>query len=83
MPSQTTTVAKLGNSLAVRIPQGLVEEKKISEGDQFDLSLQPDGSILIRFSKRRFNIDDLVSRITAENTHPETDWGAPVGKEVW
>ncbi|HEY0068512.1 MAG TPA: excisionase family DNA-binding protein [Chloroflexia bacterium] len=25
----------------------------------------------------------LLSQITPENLHPEVDWGAPVGKEVW
>ena len=26
---------------------------------------------------------ELVSRITPENLHSETDWGQPVGKEQW
>ncbi|MES0873707.1 AbrB/MazE/SpoVT family DNA-binding domain-containing protein [Sinimarinibacterium thermocellulolyticum] len=28
-----------------------------------------------------YNLDDLLARITPENTHPETDWGSPVGRE--
>lgn len=29
------------------------------------------------------SLDELVSRITPENLHAETDCGEPVGKEVW
>ena len=28
-------------------------------------------------------LEELVARITDENRHPETDWGEPVGEEVW
>lgn len=28
-------------------------------------------------------LEDLLSRITEENRHPEVDWGPPVGNEVW
>ena len=30
----------------------------------------------------RYSLDELLDGITAENCHPETDWGAPVGHEV-
>jgi hypothetical protein len=28
-------------------------------------------------------LEELVARITDDNRHPETDWGEPVGEEVW
>jgi antitoxin MazE len=28
-------------------------------------------------------IEELIAAIEPENVHPETDWGPPVGKEVW
>jgi hypothetical protein len=29
------------------------------------------------------SLDELLSRVTDENRHPEVDFGPPVGKEVW
>ena len=28
-------------------------------------------------------LEDLLNGISEDNRHPETDWGPPVGKEVW
>jgi len=28
-------------------------------------------------------LQELLEGITPENCHPATDWGKPVGKEVW
>jgi len=32
--------------------------------------------------KRKYNLKDLVSRVTPENSHGECEWGEPVGMEV-
>ena len=77
-----TTVSKWGNSLAVRIPQGLAKQARINEGDCLALALQRDG-IVLRSARRRYELSKLVSRITARNRHRETEWGSPVGKESW
>jgi antitoxin MazE len=34
-------------------------------------------------NRRRYTLEQLVRAITAENRHRETDWGKPVGNEVW
>jgi antitoxin MazE len=78
-----TTISKWGNSLAVRIPQRIAKQARISEGDCVAMALQPDGSIVLRSSRRRYELSELVSRITPRNRHRETDWGAPVGEESW
>jgi antitoxin MazE len=75
-----TTVFKWGNSLAVRIPQRLAKQARISEGDQFALALQRDGSIVLRSARPRYELSELVSKITAKNRHVETDWGPPMGE---
>jgi antitoxin MazE len=78
-----TTVSKWGNSLAVRIPQGMARQARISEGDSVALALQHDGSILLRSTRPRYRLSELVARITPRNRHGETDWGASVGEESW
>lgn len=81
--SNEIMVSKWGYGLGVKIPRGIVTEGKISEGDRFALTVQPDGSIVLRPRHRKFELADLVGRITAENCHSETDWGKPEGREIW
>ncbi len=78
-----TIVAKWGTGLAVRIPEGLVEAARIQEGDQYLLSVQADGSLLLRSARCHYELADLVAGITEHNLHLETEWNGPVGKEVW
>ena len=80
MPNDTQ-VSKWGNSLAVRIPRGIAKEARLAEGDRLTLNLATDGSIVLRSTLRKYELGQLVSRITMKNRHSETDWGAPVGHE--
>ena len=82
MPNDTH-VAKWGNSLAVRIPQAIVTEARLAEGDRLSFDLGGDGSIVLRSRHRKYSLDQLVAAIKPGNRHRETDWGAPKGKEVW
>jgi antitoxin MazE len=77
------TVSKWGNSLAVWIPQGIARQARLNEGDNVALALHRDGSIVLRSTRPRFELSDLVSRITPKNRHKETDWGQPQGEESW
>ena len=78
----TTQVAKWGNSLGVRLPKSVAREVRLDEGDAVEVSVD-NGAIVIRPSRRRYSLDDLVRRITPRNRHDETDWGGPLGGEVW
>ena len=82
MRSQAT-VSKWGNSLAVRIPQAIAKGARLSEGDCLALDLDRDGNIVLRATRRRYALSELVSRITSKNRHRETDWGQPQGEESW
>lgn len=77
-------VQKWGNSLAVRIPKALAEETELDENREVTFSVR-DGDLIVTpvRRRRRPTLDELVDAITPENRHPETDWGPPVGKEVW
>ena len=82
MPNETQ-VSKWGNSLAVRIPQAIVRDARLAEGDKLSLDLAGDGSIVLRPGHRKYSLDELVAKIKPANRHRETDWGAPQGKESW
>ena len=79
----TTSVQKWGNSLAVRIPKGVADEIGLAEDTPVELSIA--GGV-ITITPRTVTIptlDELLDGITPENLHPETDWGPPVGEEIW
>lgn len=77
------TVAKWGNSLAVRIPQHVVKEIQLTEGTEVDLVVI-DGNLVIKpRPRRRYSLEELIVAITPENLHSEVETGVAVGNEVW
>jgi antitoxin MazE len=72
---------KWGNGLAVRIPQAIVKEARLAEGDRLSLRLAGDGSIVLRSRDREYFLGQLVAGIKPHHRHRETDWGARQGKE--
>jgi antitoxin MazE len=81
--ARDTQVAKWGNSLAIRIPRTLAQDAHLAEGDRLSLDLAEDGSIVLRSTRRKYTLRELVDGITPRNRHRETDWGAAAGKELW
>ena len=78
-----STISRWGNSLAVRIPLALARQANLGEGDAVTMELDRDGAIVLRPAQQRYDLADLVARITAKNRHRETDWGRPEGQESW
>jgi antitoxin MazE len=77
------TVAKWGNSLAIRLPQHLVKEIHLTEGAEVDLVVI-DGNLVIKPRiRKRYSLEDLISAITPENLHTEVESGIAVGNEAW
>ena len=78
-----TTVARWGNSLAVRIPQNLVKEIHLTEGVEVEL-MAIDGNLVIKpKSRKHYSLDELIAAITPENLHTEVESGIAVGNEAW
>ncbi|MEM6714849.1 MAG: AbrB/MazE/SpoVT family DNA-binding domain-containing protein [Cyanobacteria bacterium P01_F01_bin.56] len=78
-----STVAKWGNSLALRIPQHIVQEIQLTEGAEVDLAVI-DGNLVVKPSTRRhYSLEELVDRITPENLHAEIETGGVIGNEAW
>jgi len=82
MPNETT-VSKWGNSLAVRIPNAIAKQAALSEGDCVTVAIDSEGVIVLRPTRRRYELSELVSQITRKNRHGETDWGPRRGEESW
>lgn len=79
----TTQLAKWGNSLALRIPKALADGAGLKEGDPVRVHAASGGGLVIKRARRKHSLRRLVAKITAGNRHEETDWGRPVGREVW
>jgi len=78
-----TQLAKWGNSVALRIPKPVADAAELRAGDELELAVDGSGSVRIRKSKKKPTLDELLRGIRAENIHSETDWGEPVGRELW
>lgn len=76
-------VQKWGNSLAIRIPKAFAMEVGLSVETPVEISLQEGKLVIEPVPEEEFTLEQLVAGITDENRHPETDWGPPVGNEVW
>jgi antitoxin MazE len=77
-----TQIGKWGNSLAIRIPQAFAREAQLEEGTPVEL-VMTDGQLIVRPTVQECRLEDLLAGVTPENCHPETDWGPPVGREIW
>ena len=73
-------IAWWGTSLAVRIPKPLAEEWGVHAGSAIEMTT--DGERLV-LAKRAYDLDELLSQVTAENLHSEWDTGSAQGKELW
>jgi antitoxin MazE len=73
----TTQVSRWGNSLGLRLPKSIAREAQLDEGDTVSVSVD-NGAIVIRPSRPRYSLDDLVGGITSRNRHKESDWGTIV-----
>jgi len=78
-----THVRKWGNSLALRIPKSVAAEAGLRPDAAVDLSIVKGKVVIEPLSEEPLTLEELVARITPENVHEETDWGPPVGREVW
>jgi len=78
-----TQLKKWGNSFAVRIPKLVVEAAQLRQGDRLELTASGPGAVQIRSAKTKPTLAQLLRGITPENRHRETDWGKPVGHELW
>jgi len=78
----TATVQKWGNSLALRLPKAVAQQVELSEGDSVELQVNKN-TLVVRPARRQYRLADLMKKITKHNRHDETEWGPPVGKEIW
>lgn len=79
-------LANWGNSKAIRLPQKLLREAKIIEGDTSFIASVENGNILLTQKKSG---ETLFQKLMQDNkglkVRPKEniEWGTPVGDEYW
>jgi antitoxin MazE len=78
----TTRVQKVGDSLAVLVPQAIADQTGLTVDAEVDVTSE-NGAVVARASRQpRYTLDALLRQITPENVHPETATGPAVGNEL-
>lgn len=77
-----TVVKKWGNSLALRLPQAMAADLHIMEGVTVTITVE-DHSLVVKPTRKRYRLADLLAQMDDKKTHKEVDWGKPEGDEVW
>ncbi len=78
-----TNIQKWGNSLGVRIPQGLTVKKSLKEGSRVSITETENGLAIERVDEPSMKLEELLRSVTKKNLHKEADWSSPIGSEVW
>jgi antitoxin MazE len=76
-------IAKIDGQLAIPLPRSLANEAKLLEDSSVFVSRSGSTIVVAPIAEQPLTIEALVADITDENSHHETNWGPPVGKEVW
>lgn len=75
-------IRKWGNSPALRLPVAIMKEADFNLEQKVNISVTR-GRIVIEPSDTvEYDLDQLLSGITAENSHSEVSFGTLVGKEA-
>jgi antitoxin MazE len=78
-----TKVQKWGNSLALRIPKAFALDAQLKNDSVVEISLV-DGLIVIKpVAAQAWSLEQLLSGVTSNNLHHETDIGDATGNEAW
>ncbi|MXW17940.1 MAG: AbrB/MazE/SpoVT family DNA-binding domain-containing protein [Gemmatimonadetes bacterium] len=75
-----STVAKWGASLAIRIPKAIAEQWGVREGSAVELVSRGE-QVVIR--KKRYDLAEMLAKVSPDNLHSEVDFGPPAGREEW
>ncbi len=80
-----TKVQKWGNSQGVRFSREILKKLYISVGDEVEISIHR-GEIVVKpvtINRGKYNLKKVLSKMPDDYSPQETDWGGPVGKEIW
>ena len=77
-----STVAKWGNSLAIRIPKHISDRIELKEGMSISIDVR-ENNIVITPEQTTYTLKELLAGASSEDFEGEYDWREPVGEETW
>jgi antitoxin MazE len=80
-----TTIARWGNSTALRLPKPIVEELNLKLGQQVEVTVERGEARLRPVRRTGPTLEELLAeadRIGWENQPPLVDWGPDFGAEI-
>jgi antitoxin MazE len=80
-----SSIQKWGNSQGIRINKEILEQSRLAVGDKVEIFAK-DGKVIVQplpEVRKRYSLEDLVSRIPKGHKISKEDFGKPVGKEKW
>lgn len=81
-------IQKWGNSAAIRLNKGVLQQISCSIGERFEVMIQGDGIFLKPIKAPLYSLEGLLKTCTKENTKIDSEDRAwlndePVGKEIY
>ena len=70
-----------GNSLGLRIPKGIADIAGLKADDAVSIDTSQDGFI-VKKARHKYDLAELLGKVTPENRHDAVDLGGEVGKEL-
>ena len=59
------------------------QEARVRQGSVVNLSLTEGRLVIEPVTGKRITLAQLLAKVTRKNLHRETEFGRPVGREVW
>lgn len=78
-----TKIHKWGNSFAIRIPKSLASEARFEKDSIIEMSIIDKQIIIEAVKVPKYSLEKLLSGISHDNIHSETETGKVVGNEIW
>ena len=78
-----TQIKMWGHSLGLRIPKSFAIEADIEKNSLVNIEFKNGKLIISPHRKKKLHLSELLSHVKPSHLHDETDFGNPMGKEVW
>jgi len=76
-------IQKWGNSQGLRLAKHVLEDAGIAIGDDVEIVVGESESRIVKKSRRRFVLEEMVARMPKNYRVREESFGPPVGREEW
>jgi antitoxin MazE len=76
-------IKKWGNSPALRLSASLMKEAQLTIDQEVSVKVSRGKIIIEPATRKEYKLEELVAGINSANTHAESDFGKPIGKEIW